>query len=206
MKKNIITYGALLILAACNPEVRSIEKKDCCARKEEVAANPRALPSQSIFQIPDTFETQDGLPRTLSMFAGRPTVVGMVFTHCGYACPRLTTDMKNIADSLHARGDEINFLLVSFDTKRDTPARLKVFAKELELDEKWTLLHGNKDAVRTLSILLNVQYEEDTDGNFAHSNIISVLDKEGVLQYSKEGLEADHSETIGMIRQMIAAN
>jgi hypothetical protein len=42
------------------------------------------------------------------------------------------------------------------------------------------VLHGSDDAVRTLSVLLNVQYEKDADGNFSHSNLISVLDQQGI--------------------------
>ena len=52
-------------------------------------------------------------------------------------------------------------------------------------------LHGSEQAVRTLSVLLNVQFEKDAEGNFSHSNIISVLDKGGVLRFQKEGLNAD---------------
>ena len=108
---------------------------------------------------------------------------------------------ENIADSL--KGQKVNFVLVSFDTKRDNPTRLKLFAHEMGLNTNWILLHGSEETVRTLSVLLHVQYEEDAEGNFSHSNLISVLDKYGVLQYQKEGLEADHSETITTIKKLI---
>ena len=58
-------------------------------------------------------------------------------------------------------------------------------------------------AVRTLSVLLNVQFEKDAEGNFSHSNIISVLDKNGVLRFQKEGLNADQAETIANIKQVL---
>ena len=109
--------------------------------------------------------------------------------------------MVSIADSLNS-GD-VNFLLVSFDVTRDTPERLKYFATKSGLNKNWTLLHGDEDAVRTLSVLLNVQYEKDADGNFSHSNIISVLDKQGRLQFQKEGLGANHTETINVIKKLV---
>ncbi|HJY21457.1 MAG TPA: hypothetical protein VJ279_01150, partial [Hanamia sp.] len=62
---------------------------------------------------------------------------------------------------------------------------------------------GNEEAVRTLSVLLNVQFEKDGEGNFSHSNIISVLDKNGTLLFQKEGLEANHAETINTIQQIL---
>ena len=160
------------------------------------------LSSESIYMLPDTFQTQDNKIVTLKDFAGKPTVVGMIFTNCTYACPRLTADMKNIEDTLKSKDGKINFLLISFDSERDSAAQLKKFAKDLDLDANWTLLHGSEQAVRTLSVLLNVQFEKDAEGNFSHSNIISVLDKGGVLRFQKEGLNADAAETIKNIAQL----
>ncbi|MEO8961214.1 MAG: hypothetical protein ABI325_04990, partial [Ginsengibacter sp.] len=66
-----------------------------------------------------------------------------------------------------------------------------------------TLLHGDETAVRTLSVLLNVQFEKNAEGNFSHSNIISVLDKTGNLIFQKEGLGADAAETIKTIKSVL---
>jgi protein SCO1/2 len=71
------------------------------------------------------------------------------------------------------------------------------------LNSNWILLHGNKETVRTLSVLLNVQFEKDADGNFSHSNLISILDKKGVLQYQKEGLGAEQTTTIKTIQTLV---
>jgi protein SCO1/2 len=65
------------------------------------------------------------------------------------------------------------------------------------------LLHGSENAVRTLSVLLNVQFQKDAEGNFSHSNVISVLDKKGDLVFQKEGLDADPTEIITTIKQML---
>ena len=131
----------------------------------------------------------------------------MVFTHCTYACPTLTKDMKAIAAQLKSNGikeEEIQYALVSFDTERDNPARLTAFAAEMGLDKSWTLLTGKEDAVRQLSVLLNIQYEKAPDGNFSHSNVITVLDKEGRIATQLEGLEAGNTETVAVIQQLAA--
>src|SRR5690606_19864696 len=131
------------------------------------------------------------------------TVVGMIFTHCDYACPRLTADIKNINKQVGAKEGEVNYVLISFDTERDTPEVLKKYAENLNLDQDYTLLHGSEEAVRTLSILLNVQFQKDAEGNFSHSNIISVLNKEGLLVEQKEGLEANHDNMIASLQSML---
>jgi protein SCO1/2 len=161
------------------------------------------ISSESIYQLPDTFETQDNKKITLSSFAGKPTVVGMIFTHCTYACPRLTADIKDIEDKIKSEKGDVNYLLISFDSERDLPDQLKKFANDHDLDKNWTLLHGSENAVRTLSVLLNVQFQKDAEGNFSHSNIISVLDKNGVLVFQKEGIDADPTETISAIKQSL---
>jgi protein SCO1/2 len=161
------------------------------------------ISSQSIYMLTDTFQTQDNKNVTLASFAGKPTIVGMIFTNCTYACPRLTADIKDIEQQLKDKEGDVNYLLVSFDSKRDGPAQLKKFAENSGLDKNWTLLHGSEDAVRTLSVLLNVQFEKDGEGNFSHSNIISVLDKDGVLVYQKEGLNAEHEQTVSTVSQLI---
>src|SRR6185437_4847734 len=135
--------------------------------KSATTAPVGTLSYESIYMLPDTFQTQDNKNVTLKDFAGKPTVVGMIFTNCSYACPRLTSDMKNIEDSLKPENVKINFLLISFDSERDSAAQLKKFAKNLDLDTNWTLLHCSEQAVRTLSVLLNVQFEKDAEGNFS---------------------------------------
>jgi protein SCO1/2 len=129
--------------------------------------------------------------------------MGMIFTNCGYACPHLTNDMKNIAAKLKGKREKVNFVQVSFDTERDNPEQLQKFSSEMGLDKDWILLHGNEQAVRTLSVLLNVQFDKDAEGNFSHSNLITVLDKNGVLVYQKEGLDADHVETVEKINELL---
>ena len=161
------------------------------------------IPENSIYMLPDRFQTQNNQAIVLSEFAGKPTVVGMIFTHCDFACPRLTADIKNINKELNAPEGKVNYVLISFDTERDTPEVLKKYAENLKLGKDYTLLHGSEEAVRTLSVLLNVQFQKDAEGNFSHSNIISVLDKEGNLITQKEGLEANHENTIAALRGML---
>ncbi len=191
----------ILLLISCN-NTNDKSAFEGTAPKLETAP-VGTIPSESIYMLADTFQTQNNKNVLLSAFEGKPTVVGMIFTNCTYACPRLTADIKSIEEKLKDGNGDINFVLISFDAERDDPAQLKRFADNLGLDSNWTLLHGSDQAVRTLSVLLNVQFEKDAEGNFSHSNIISVLDKKGVLRFQKEGLNADQVETINNINQLL---
>lgn len=175
--------------------------KSCCKLETDSAGN--TFSTNSIFILNDTFETQNNKQIQLKLLQGKPTVLAMIFTHCTYACPRLAHDMISIAEQLGANRDKVNMVMVSFDSERDNPAALKKFADENKLDAEWILLHGSEQSVRTLSVLLNVQFEKDAEGNFSHSNIITVLDKNGVLKFQKEGLNAVHDETVSVIEKLI---
>jgi protein SCO1 len=201
--KYIIIFLVTALLFSCNGNVAVVNNNagtDNSAKKS-VTKNNNA--SESIFMMTDTFQTQNKKNIVLASLTGQPTLIGMIFTNCSYACPKITAQMKNIADKLKADGKEANFVLVSFDSERDNPRQLKMFASMMNLDDSWILLHGSEQTVRTLSVLLNVQFEKDAEGNFSHSNVISVLDKNGVLAFQKEGLEADQKETVNKIEGLI---
>lgn len=207
MKKNIIFILFLAILLGCNNKnaVDTGGRSELCCPPVKSAAPEKqtVIPPQSIFMLADTFQTQNKTNFVLSSLAGKTTIIAMIFTNCTYACPKLTSSIKKIAAELKESKKKINCVLVSFDTERDNPDQLQKFAQQMQLDKDWTLLHGNEMSVRTLSVLLNVQFEKDAQGNFSHNNIISVLDRSGVLRFQKEGLEADSAETISIIRKLL---
>lgn len=201
MKQLILFALMAASLQGCVPDNNA--SNTAADEKPLAAPSARAaIPEGSIFNMADTFITQHNAPMQLSSLQGKPTLIAMIFTHCGYACPRLTADMKGIHDKLGAKAGDVHFVLVSFDVERDTPEQLAQYAKQMELTPDWVLLHGGEETVRALSVLLNIQFEKDAEGNFSHSNVVSVLDKNGVLAFQKEGLEADHAETIANIEKL----
>lgn len=204
--KKILLYSCsvALLFASCTAGKQKVES--CCKKpavKTEQTSTAAVLPDESLYNDTDVFTNQDGEKVQLKDFSGKVTVASMVFTHCTYACPRLTEDIKAIDARLKGQGiKDVNYVLVSFDTERDNPARLRAFAQEMALDKRWTLLQGSEDAVRQLSVLLNVQYEKAPGGSFAHSNLITVLDQQGRVATQLEGLEANNAETIASIQQL----
>lgn len=207
--KKILLYTlslALLSFASCTTNKQQAVASCCKPHAAKTAsATTAALPEESLYGVTDVFTDQQGKQVSLKQFAGEVTVMSMVFTHCTYACPRLTKDIEAIAAKLKAQGvHDVHYVLVSFDTERDNPGRLRAFAKEMGLDGNWTLLHGDEQAVRQLSVLLNVQYEKAPDGSFSHSNLITVLDKQGRIASQLEGLEAGNDGTVASIQQLAA--
>jgi len=151
----------------------------------------------SVYDLDSSWTNQNGDAVRLDDLRGKPRVICMFFSNCGYACPLITADMKALESSLapEQRG-RVGFVMASFDVERDTPDKLRVFAETKELGSDWQLLHGDENAVRELAAALNVRYRKEPDGNFAHSNIITILDAEGHLVHQREGLGGDLGEII----------
>jgi formylglycine-generating enzyme required for sulfatase activity/cytochrome oxidase Cu insertion factor (SCO1/SenC/PrrC family) len=163
----------------------------CCAEASAVDAQ---LPQDSLWNVAISWQDQTGATRVLTEFRGEIIVTAMIFTHCRFACPRTLQDLQGIEAALPAETrSRVRWLLVSFDAERDLPARLAEFAREKELDlARWTLLHGDADAVSLWAAALGVRYKQTPDGGFAHSNLITVLDAEGraVARFDGLGVEA----------------
>ena len=158
---------------------------------------------QSLYLLDSTWTSDVGRQITLGVLRGRPQIVAMFFTHCEYACPILVGELKAIESRLPPEFlGKVDFLLVSMDSKRDTPAELAAFRKNRGLAiERWTLQRGEPDDVRELAALLGVNYAEDARGQFAHSNLITALNAEGEIAFRHAGLKQDLSPLIAAIVQ-----
>jgi len=167
-------------------------------------ALPAGKPTDTSLYLLDSKWTSD-VNREIKLGAlrGRPQIVAMFFTHCEYACPILVSELKTIESKLPpAVLAKVDFLLVSIDAKRDTPAELASFREKRQLtSERWTLLRGEADDARELAALLGVNYAEDSRGQFAHSNLITLLNAEGEVTFQHAGLKQDPAPLIAAIEK-----
>lgn len=171
-------------------------------------ARPQPLSGESIYNLDATWTNQDSKQIKLSALQGRPLVVAMVYTSCQAACPMTISDLKRIEESLPATvRSKVRFAVFSFDSKRDTPAKLKGFVKARSLDtNRWTLFHGAPGVVRKLSTVLGIRYKKDKNGDFDHSNVITILDQTGIIAHQQVGLRQDPKETVAKLIQLSGAS
>jgi len=147
----------------------------------------------SIYQIPSKWQDQNGTDWNLKSLRGHPVILAMAYTRCQYSCPLIVENMKKLEMDLAAKGaKDVAFTLFSFDAKHDTSEKLKKFAETRHLDlTHWTLFHGSANAVRDLAAVLGIRYKETSQGEFDHSNIIFLLDPEGIVRFQQTGLNKD---------------
>jgi protein SCO1/2 len=130
----------------------------------------------------------------------------MFYAGCPAACPLLVSDTQRIESRLSKEARErVRFPLVSFDSQHDSPATLRGYAVAHGLDlRRWTLLTGNADDVRELAAIVGLQYRREKDGSYVHSNVITVLDADGVIRHQQHGLHAEPAPAVEALEKLVA--
>src|SRR5215469_7260212 len=112
----------------------------CCAAS--APATQAKLSDKSLYQLPSSWTNDAGQNFKLASLAGRPQIVAMFFANCQYACPLLVYQMQQIEAALpETMRSNVGFVLVSFDTERDSVEALHNYRLGRGLDlNRWTLL------------------------------------------------------------------
>ncbi|MCB0461835.1 MAG: SCO family protein [Flavobacteriaceae bacterium] len=189
------TYNEKGSCPVCKMDLQPIEVEDSKILDED------GISDESIFNLTSNWNTEEGKVIQLEDLKGKTLVMVMIYTTCKAACPRLVADMRNIESKIPKENiKDLRFVLVSIDPKIDTPARLKEFAIENQMDgEQWTFLQGTESGVREFANVLAVKYKQISPMDFSHSNIISVFNPDGELIHQQEGLGVDNKETVQAI-------
>ncbi len=158
---------------------------------------------QDITRTQNTFLNQDSVKVEFpKIIKDKITLLTMVYTHCPDICPMTTHNMylvqKKLSDDLL---DKVNFVVISFDPNRDTPAVLKKFAEIRDLTfDKWTLLSGDEQNTNEVMLKLGIKaipadssYDDDGElsYNVIHTDRISLIDQNGRLRSNYKGSTAN---------------
>jgi len=207
MKTPLYIFSAVSLLAlACFAGPSSPQKLPACCAKDSgslAETNALALTDESLYQLESRWATDAGQAMQLADLRGKPQLVTMFFASCNYACPILVSDLKRIEQALPAElRSKVGFTLISIDPERDTPEALKKYRGAHHLGQNWTLLNGNSDDVLELAALLGVKFKKEDSGQFAHSNIITLLNAKGEIVMQQIGLNRDPAETVAAVRKL----
>lgn len=89
---------------------------------------------------------QDGRTVDAARFAGNYILVNFIFTSCATTCPTQTAELVQLDRTLpRSVRSRLTFLSISVDPKKDTPAKLKLYARSLDADgPRWTFATGSR--------------------------------------------------------------
>lgn len=153
-------------------------------------AGDAPLSGQSVYQLDAPWHESRGGTIQLSALRGHPVLVLLFYGTCQSVCPVLVRDLQRIDEQIPAaQRADLRLLLVTFDPAVDTPERLATYAKEHGIDsDRWKLLHGSADQVRELAAVLGVRYRATGDGQYSHTQRITLLDREGTVVDHFDGI------------------
>ena len=193
-RRTSLAFSATLLALA--PGALRADPPPCHHHAPVPAAAP--LPGASVYQLDAQWTNQDGAAFRLASLRGNPVLVLMFFGSCRTACPVLLGDIARVDAALPAEARaRTRVVLVTFDPENDTPARLRALANERRMDTtRWTLLSGRPQDIRALATVLGVQYTRTGNGMFDHSNVITLLDRDGVVRTRLEGLAAPNAPLV----------
>lgn len=200
----LVVCGLLLSLAGCGSREAAPPSLEA-ARPAATAAVP--LPETSIYQLSGDWQDQNGEAFSLQALRGRPQVIAMVYGSCKGACPRIIADIQTMEALVQAKSPEgeIGFVLVTMDPEVDSHERLTDLAQKYGLGPSWRLLRGSKDQVRELAAVLGVKYRKISATDYAHSNTITVLDKDGSILHQKQELGSGVDDSAAALESLLPA-
>jgi protein SCO1/2 len=204
--KMFLVFAALVLNGLAFGKDAPVDKPIAppCCRKVVVAGAPT---DRSLYQLESKWISDVGRTIKLGHLRGRPQIVAMFFSHCEYACPILVGQLKKLEAAMPQElKSNVDFLLVSFDSKRDTPKALADYRAKIRLSpERWTLLTGGAEDVRELAALLGINYQRDSRGQFSHSNLITVLNAEGEIVFQQTGLDTATDQLLSELNKLVPA-
>lgn len=123
----------------------------------------------------------DGRKIDLAQFRGKPVVVNLIYTGCNQACPVIIETLRrNVEIGQDALGrDAFAVITVGFDTRRDTPERMRAFARERgAILPNWHFLSTDYETANRLAKDTGFVFRASA-GGFAHATQTTIIDAEG---------------------------
>jgi protein SCO1/2 len=138
--------------------------------------------SQSIYQLQLELTDQSGQQTGLDVFKGEPVIISMIYASCPHVCPLTIHTIQLTEDELKDKSRQaLKVLLVTLDSENDTSERLAELAKNRKIDtSRWKLARASEDDVRKLAAVLGVRYKKLPNGEFNHTTVLTLLNREGV--------------------------
>ena len=196
MRTALLTAG-LLLLAALSAEAGTAPDQ------EETLAKSRAVLGNT---LPDlAFRDTDGRTVRLAELRGRPLLVSLVYTACSDICPTLIQNLYPIIENAQAMfgADSFRVVTVGFDAARDTPERMRSFARQQGVDlPGWMFLSADQDTIDALTEAVGFTVYP-LAGGFGHLAQVTVVDADGRIYRQIYGSDFDPPQIVEPLKDLV---
>ncbi len=144
------------------------------------------------YRIPEfSFIAQDSSMVTNQSLAGTPYVTDFFFTSCPTICPKVKQQMMRLQKTFN-RSDQLQFLSMSIDYRKDSIPALRRYADKLGIDDaQWHLVQLKKDQIESVANqFFNIALEDPSaEGGFDHSGRLILVDGNGHVRAHCDGTD-----------------
>lgn len=115
---------------------------------------------EGILSLPVIWQDDQGRDiRLADTAAGQPVIITMAYGACRKVCSTSMRRMEEVQAMADARGQRLQFVVVSLDPKADTPEDWRAFRHSHHLDrDNWHFMRGTAKETRMLASLLGIGY------------------------------------------------
>ncbi len=156
--------------------------------------------------VPDfTFRSADGGKVALADLRGKPLLITMIYTGCADVCPTIIESLASAAETAEetfGKGS-FNILTIGFDTRHDTPGRMRSFARAHNAGgDNWHFVGSDDETVKQLSTAVGFNFFASA-GGFAHIGQVTVLDKNGAIFQQVYGSTFEPPAIVEPLKQLM---
>jgi protein SCO1 len=146
-------------------------------------------------EVPDfQLLNQDNKQIHLAQYRGRPLLLTFIYTRCPLPdfCPRTSMNFSRIHQeilSIAKSGRKPKLLTISFDTKYDTPAVLREYARRYMNPpdfEEWEFATGSQEDIRKITNYFGLTYRPES-GQITHNLVTALIGADGRLTRLYQG-------------------
>jgi len=195
----LISAGSV---AAINNDSQSSDRYD----KEKAFEFSQAALNRTIGSY--KFVNQDRNLVDITQYRGKPLVISLIYTSCYHVCPTLTNHLAEVVEiAREALGREsFSVISVGFDTAVDSPERMRLFARERNIDVPgWDFLSTDKDTIEAFSNDVGFIFFKSPKG-FDHLSQITMLDSDGKIYRQIYGVKYEPPLLIEPLKELLFGN
>jgi protein SCO1/2 len=161
----------------------------------------------AIGQTVGDYDFLDGSGKTiaLSTLRGKPLLISLIYTSCYHICPTITSNLaKNVDIAREALGDDsFSVLTIGFDTRNDTPDRMRLFAKQRNIDiNDWHFVNASAATMEDLANDVGFSYFSTAKG-FDHMIQATLVDAEGKIYRQIYGMDPEPTALVEPLKEIL---
>ena len=184
----ILIFGIIFI-----PRIVNRIKNGGLVQNDRMSLSNEMIKEVTLYKVgpAPAFEltNQNNIKISNKNYAGKVYVLEFFFSTCPTICPIMNKNMSAI-EKAFSKEKNIAIASITINPDNDTPEVLKEHAKKLKVtSENWQFLTGDKDYIFNLAnkgFNLYVGENNKALGNFEHSGLFALIDKNGMIRCRKD--------------------